>query len=128
MSNTDRDEAETPIDRSVIERTAEDSPVSEDDLAEALVVLDAELLGRHSAYEAEYEYATVGDRRAYLLDEAAWDDLAGSFDLDDDLLAAARSAHTEQARLLFDEAVESHYAEEATVGVVVGIDTAEQMT
>ncbi|WP_224269991.1 hypothetical protein [Haloprofundus salinisoli] len=118
---------ELPFDAAVVERTADETGVGADDLTDALLVLDAELLGNHSEYEGGYDYVTVDGRRAYLVDEAVWEAFAASFDLDEELLAAARRAHDEQARLLFDSSVESAPPAEDAVGVVVGVDTAEEM-
>jgi hypothetical protein len=122
------DAREAPIDAEVVSRTAGATDVSEDDLGDALVVLGAELIGRHAEFESAYEYATVDGRRAYLADEAAWTRVATDVDLDERLATAARRAHGEQARLLFDEAVRSGRLDGDAVGIVVGVDTAEEMT
>ncbi|KTG10632.1 hypothetical protein AUR64_08175 [Haloprofundus marisrubri] len=123
-------EAETrdlPFDDRVVERTVETTDVALDELTDALTVVDAELLGKHSEFESEYDHVTVDGRRAYLVDEAAWDSFVVSFGLDEKLLAAARRTHDEQARLLFDSSTEGVEPADDFVGVVVGVDTAEEM-
>ncbi|WP_224332598.1 hypothetical protein [Haloprofundus halobius] len=126
--HNDSDEMrDLPFDTSVVERTVETTDVAVDELTDALVVLDAELRGKHSEFESDFDHVTVDGRRAYLVDEAAWSSFVDSFDLDDELLSAAGRAHDEQARLLFDSSVESAEPAEDSVGVAVGIDTAEEM-
>ena len=119
---------ETPIDARVVERAAEAVDVDVHTLVETLVVVDADLRGRHSEFETDYEYVTVDGRRAYLVDEDEVDrylsDLA--LDVEDATLDAVARAHAEQARLLSDRAVENPQFD--GVGVVVGINTAEQMS
>lgn len=119
--------AETGIDAAVIERTVERSETEVGRLSNALVVLHAELVGRHSNLEHERAYVTVDGTRAYRVDEAVWDDFLAEFDFAPETEAAARYAHTEQARLLFATAVGGDDDFEADEeGVVIGIDTAEQ--
>ncbi|WP_224447609.1 hypothetical protein [Haloprofundus salilacus] len=118
---------ELPFDSAVVDRVAGAEGVETSDLTDALAVLDAELLGKHSEFESEYDYVTADGRRAYLVDEAAWESFADSFDFENDLRSAARHAHDEQARLLYDSLVESAELVENAVGVVVGVDTAEEM-
>ncbi len=121
------EEREAPIDNAVIVRTAESTGATEDDLSDALAVLNAELLGRHSEFEAESEYVTVDGRRAYAVGDADWQQVTAGHDLSVTLERAVRDAHTEQARLLFEEAAES-VSVESDAGIVVGVDTAEQMS
>lgn len=123
------DVRDLPLTGAVVSRTADRTGVPAEDLVDALVVLDADLRGRHSTYEAEYDYVTVDGVRGYLADREAWETLLEDFDLAGDLADAARAAHTEGARLLYDRSVEEHgQFTEDTVGIVVGVDTAEQMT
>lgn len=117
---------EVPIDQRVITDTAESAAVDSDELAEVLVVLDAALRGHHSAFESG-EYVTVDDRRAYAVSQAMWDEAVPTADVTDELVVAAKEAHTRQAKILFDSAVESTRFDEDTFGVVVGVDTAEEM-
>ena len=118
--------SETSIDEAVIERVADRTDVAGDRLADALVVVHAELIGHHAEYERTAEYVTDDDVRAYRVDAAEWDRIADQTDLDD-AAAAVRAAHTEQARLLFSAAADAgdDFATDEA-GVVVGIDTAEQ--
>ena len=118
---------EVPIDDAVLDRTADRTGVDPDDVADALVVLNAELIGRHSRYERERDYATVDGTRAYRVPEAEWDELTAGLEFDDDVADAVELAHTEQAKLMFAGAtgVDERFAE-GEYGVVVGIDTAEE--
>lgn len=120
------DAGEAHIDDSVLDRTAERYGVDAETVADALVVLHADLIGRHSAFESDHEYATVDDTRAYRVPESRWDDLRGEFDFADDVAEAIEFAHTEQAKLVFADA---HGADDrfgdGDRGIVVGIDTAE---
>lgn len=129
-SNEDLDDLrDLPVTESVVSRTADRADVAPEALVDVLAVLDADLRGRHSTYETEHDYVTVDGTRAYLADDETWESLVADFDLDDDLAAAARGAHTEAARLLYDRSVEEQgQFTEDTVGIVVGVDTAEQMT
>jgi hypothetical protein len=118
---------EAPIGATVVERVAESTGSDASALVDALLALNAELLGRHSTFERTADYVTVDGKRAYRVDEAVWDDLLGAFDFDPETAAALRAIHTEQARLLFASAVgasDGFAPDEA--GVVIGIDTAEQ--
>lgn len=129
MSPTDFTTAanETSIDSAVMERVADRAAISGEELADALVVLHAELIGHHAEYERTGEYVTEDDVRAYRVEAAEWDQLADDVEFEDDVADAVRAAHTEQARLMFSADVDSRddfRADEA--GVVVGIDTAEQ--
>jgi hypothetical protein len=117
---------EVPIDEHVVEEVADSADVAVDELADTLVVLDAELRGHHAAFESG-EYVLVDGRRAYAVSPSDWTDAVPIADLDDALVDAAKEAHTRQAKLLFDSAVESTEFDEGTVGVVVGVDTAEEM-
>lgn len=118
---------EVSIDTAVIDRAADRAGVAESDLLDTLVILHAELIGRHSQYEQAYEYVTVDGTRAYRVDEIVWEELLGEFDLGDAVGAAARLAHTEQARLLFASSVrgDDNFDTEEE-GIVIGVDTAEQ--
>jgi hypothetical protein len=118
------EERQVPIDTNVIARVAEDSALSESALRDALAVLDSELRGRHSDLE-ERPYVTVDDRRAYRADDALWERLTAGMSFEEETAAAVREAHTDQARLLDDRAVEE--VGFGVGGVVVGVDTAEDM-
>lgn len=119
----------TPFDERVVEDTAEHVGVDSDELADALAVLDAALRGHHSEFESDESsaYVTVDDRRAYTISQTLWDETVPTGDVSGDLATAAKAAHTRQAKLLFESAVESTQFDEDTVGVVVGVDTAEEM-
>ena len=129
MTDTDLPEEarELPILDSALENAADRNDVPLRELTDALVVLDADLRGRHSTYETNYEYVTVDRVRAYLADAEAWAALVADFDLDSTVEDAVRAAHTESARLLRDRAVENPQFAEETVGIVVGVDTAEEI-
>lgn len=93
----------------------------------ALAVLHAELIGRHSNLEADIEYVTIDSRRAYRVHESIWDDFLAVFEVDDSTAAAIRYAHTEQAKLPFAKFTRgSDYFAPEEEGVVIRIDTAEQ--
>ncbi|SEO44506.1 hypothetical protein SAMN04487948_102447 [Halogranum amylolyticum] len=117
---------EAPIDERVVEEAAAERDLETADVADALVVIDAELRGHHSDFE-HGEYVTVEDRRAYAVSTDDWTAATETVDFEEPLVTAAREAHTRQAKLLFDSAVESVQFDEGTVGVVVGVDTAEEM-
>ena len=123
----DAETRESHVDEAVLDHAADSAGVDPDALADALVVLDAELLSRHATLEREYDYATVDDTRAYRVPASVWDDLVADFDFGDDLGAAVELAHTEQARLVFADAVrvDDGFADDER-GVVVGVDTAEE--
>lgn len=118
---------ETSIDAAVIERVANRASLSGGELADALVVVHAELIGRHSEYERTGDYVTDDGVRAYRVDESEWDRLADAMDLEGEEAVAVRAAHTEQARLMFSAAVDARddFAS-GEAGVVVGVDTAEE--
>lgn len=118
---------EAEIDDAVLERTADRFDVDSEALANALVVLHASLIGRHSEYERGNDYTTVENRRAYRVPESTWADLRKEFDFAGDLGDAVEYAHTEQARLAFESAVgvDERFADDER-GVVVSVDTAEQ--
>lgn len=119
---------EAPIGGAVVERMAESAAVEASALVDSLLALNAELLGRHSSFErTAADYVTVDGKRAYRIDEAAWDDLLDYFDFDPGTAAALRETHTEAARLLFAAAVgaDDGFAPDEA-GVVIGVDTAEQ--
>jgi hypothetical protein len=129
MSNdTTVETGEAPIGGTVVERVAESADIDASALADGLLALNAELLGRHSTFErTAADYVTVDGTRAYRVDEAAWDDLLAGFEFDPETATALRAAHTEAARLLFATAVSADdgFAPDEA-GVVIGIDTAEQ--
>ena len=126
-SNTDLDTGEAPIGGAVVERVAERGDVDPGRIVDALLALNAELLGRHSAFERSAEYVTVDGTRAYRIDEEGWRDLLADFDFAASTERAVRAVHTEGARLRFASAVgvDDHFAPDE-VGVVIGVDTAEQ--
>ena len=118
---------EAAIDSAVLERTTDRSEVGAEPIADALVVLHSTLIGRHSEFEREHDYATVDDTRAYRVPETVWNDLIDEFEFEDEVAAAVEFAHTEQAQLVFADAVGvDERFEEDERGVVVGIDTAEE--
>lgn len=121
------DVAEVPIDAPVVEQVAADAGVAADALAETLVVLDAALIGKHSTLERDHDYVTVGGRRAYAVDAGTWRSLTEGHEIEGGLADAARRAHTEQARLLDDGSVKDLAFGADDAGVVVGVDTAEEM-
>jgi hypothetical protein len=117
---------EASVDDAVLERAAGQFGVDAAAVADALVVLHADLIGRHSEFE-DHDYVTVDDTRAYRVPAAVWDDLRSGFDLEDDVADAVAFAHTEQARLAFDDAIgaDERFADDER-GVVIGVDTAEE--
>lgn len=120
--------SETSIDAAVIERVADrTATLTREELADALVVVHAELIGRHAEYERRGEYVTDDAVRAYRVHESEWDELADAMDLDEDEAVAVRAAHTEQARLTFSAVIDARddFATDEA-GVVVGVDTAEE--
>lgn len=121
------DASEAYIGDTALEQAADRFEVDERTIADALVVLHAALIGRHSEFESSEDYATVDGTRAYRVPESAWDDLIGEFDFEDDVAAAVMFAHTEQAKLLFADAVgvDERFGDHE-YGVIVGIDTAEE--
>ncbi|MBX0298344.1 hypothetical protein EGH23_26165, partial [Halomicroarcula sp. F27] len=56
---------ESGLDSATIERVAEMADVKHQTLATALVILHAELIGRHSNLEHSTDYVTVDGTRAY---------------------------------------------------------------
>lgn len=115
----------TAIETDIVARTAEDAAVSSEQLTDALELLDADLKGRHSEFEAN-SYVTVENRRAYAVDPEAFETLFEPHDLDDALERAVRRAHERQAEALFVASEGNSELIESASGVVVGIDTAEQ--
>ena len=117
---------EASVDDAVLERAADRHGVDPDAAADALVLLHADLVGRHSEFE-RHDYVTVDDTRAYRVPAAVWDDLLSGFDVEDDVAEAVEYAHTEQARLAFEDAigVDERFADDER-GVVIGVDTAEE--
>jgi hypothetical protein len=118
---------EAPITGTVVERVAEGVDPDPSAIVDALLALNAELLGRHSAFERDGDYVTVDGKRAYRIARDEWTDLIADFDFEESTAAAVRLAHTEQARLLFTTAVgaDDRFGPDQA-GVVIGIDTAEQ--
>ena len=116
--------AETPIESDVIDDVAAGETVPREDLVDALVVLNAALIGEHSTYE-EYEYVSVDGVRAYLVDTEAWETLRDEHDFEDRLARAVQRAHTEQAERLLAAADKPR--KDIKAGIVIGIDTAEVM-
>lgn len=113
-----------PIEDTVLERTVEETDVAEDDLVDALAVLDAQLRGRHSELESG-AYVAGDGKRAYEADDEFWADVTDGMEFDDETLAAARQAHRRQAQFVADGAVENLDLRDG--GVVIGVDTAEEM-
>lgn len=127
MATAERGAAESGIDAAIIERAAEKMEIPTTDLADALVVLHAELIGRHAQYERSTEHVTVDGTRAYQVTGEEWDELLSGYDFAADVESAVMLAHTLMAELLFAKSVKGDDAfgpEEA--GIVIGIDTAEQ--
>jgi hypothetical protein len=118
---------DVPITGAVVERVARGVDPTPSAIVDALLVLDAELLGRHAAFERTADYVTVDGTRAYRVDRDEWAAVLDEFDFDPSMAAAVRLVHTEQARLLFTTAVgaDDRFGPDEA-GVVVGIDTAEQ--
>ena len=120
---------EAPIGTDTVERAADEQGVDPDALADALIEVNAALIGRHGELERSADHVTVDEVRAYRVEEERWDRLfeEDAFEFDDGLAAAIEAAHTEQARLLFADAVDADERfEPGEVGVVVGVDTAEE--
>ncbi|MCL7417110.1 MAG: hypothetical protein M8354_04645 [Halalkalicoccus sp.] len=115
----------TAIETDIVARTAEDAGVDEEELADALELLDADLKGRHSEFEDD-TYVTVEDRRAYAVDPDEWASLFEPYDLENSLENAARRAHERQAEALFVASKGDSASLEDASGVVAGIDTAER--
>lgn len=115
----------TAIETDIVSRTAEDSDVPEEELSDALELLDADLKGRHSEFEHN-TYVTVEERRAYAIDPDEWDSLFEPYDLDGSVEDAARRAHERQAEALFVAGEGDSDSLGDASGVVAGIDTAEQ--
>ncbi|MBV0924581.1 hypothetical protein KTS45_10265 [Halomicroarcula limicola] len=126
MTSEDTTANEVAIDEARIDHAAETVGVDREALADALVVFHPELLGRHSGFESE-PYVTVDGVRAYRVPESAADELLADFDFDEGVASAVKLAHTEQAELLFADAVQGDDDfDGGECGLVVGIDTAEQ--
>lgn len=127
MSDDTTETRETSIDGAVVDRAADRSGVDAEAVTDALVVLHATLVGRHSAFERDHDHATVDGTRAYRVPGSVWADLRGEFDLGGDVADAVEFAHTEQARLTFADAADAdvRFGEDDR-GVVVGVDTAEE--
>jgi len=121
------DTGDAPITGAVVERIAEGVDPPADAVVDALLALTAELPGRHAAFGRSTDSVTVDGKRAYRIDRDEWATLVDDFGFDEAVVAAVRLAHTEQARLLFAAAVgaDDRFSPDE-VGVVVGLDTAEQ--
>lgn len=118
---------EAPIDAAVVERVGSEADVPVDDLTDALVELNAALIGRHSAFERDGDHVTVDGVRAYRVGGDEWASVVEEFSFDDDVATAVRRAHTEQARFAFASATDADEGfADGEVGAVVGVDTAEE--
>jgi hypothetical protein len=117
--------AETPIDAEIVDGVAADETVPREDLVDALVVLNAALIGEHSMYEDEYDYVSVEGVRGYVVDTEVWERLRDEHDFEERLAAAVQRAHTEQTERMLAAADELR--EDIDAGIVIGIDTAEVM-
>jgi len=129
MAKTDTGTASTEsgLDGAVIERVAEWTGIGEQELCDALVILHADLIGRHSAFEREFDYVTVDGTRAYRVSDEVCDELLSEFGFEDAVAAGVELAHTEQAKLLFAKSVRGDdNFDDDECGIVIGIDTAEQ--
>lgn len=118
---------ESGIDAEVIEYAADQMGLDPGAIADALIVLHADLIGRHAIYERSCEHVTIDGTRAYRVTGEEWGALLSDFDFAADVEAGVMLAHTEMAELLFAKSVSGDDAfgpEEA--GIVIGIDTAEQ--
>jgi hypothetical protein len=116
--------AEIPIDEDVVDDVATDENVPREDLVDALVVLNAALIGEHSMYE-DYDYVSVEGVRGYVVDTEVWERLRDEHDFEGRLAAAVQRAHAEQTERMLAAADEQRADIDA--GVVIGIDTAEVM-
>ncbi|WP_276272402.1 hypothetical protein [Haloarcula litorea] len=129
MATTDSNAAasEASIDRAIIERAADAADVEVGRLCDALVVLHADLIGRHAQFERDCDYVTVDGTRAYRVPDDEFDALLDGFGFDEAERLGAQYAHTEQAKLLFAQSVrgDDNFGRDE-LGVVIGIDTAEQ--
>jgi hypothetical protein len=124
MTNgTTVDTGEVPITGAVVERVARGVDPDAPAIADALLALRAELLGRHADLERTADYVTVDGTRAYRIHRDEWAALIDAAEFDDSMAAAVRLAHTEQARLLFATAVgaDDRFAPDEA-GVVVDVD------
>ncbi|MFB6223434.1 MAG: hypothetical protein ABEH86_07155 [Haloarcula sp.] len=126
-ADTSTASTESGLDTAVIERAAERAAVDEQDLCDALIILHAELIGRHGEFEREFDYVTVDGTRAYRVDDSVFDSLLSEFGFEEAVRDAIRLAHTEQAKLLFAKSVRGDdNFDTDECGIVIGIDTAEQ--
>lgn len=129
FDETDTETGESPIDASVAERVADETDLDIDELRNALVQLNAALLGQHSELERSGDYQTVDGVRAYRVSREEWEKLLDKFDFefDEETESALLRAHTEQTQLMFASAIDARERfEDDQVGVVVGVDTAEE--
>lgn len=122
---TDDTARTTAIETDIVARTAEDAGIDEEELADALELLDADLKGYHSEFE-DNTYVTVEDRRAYAVDPDEWESLFEPHDLGESLENATRRAHERQAEALFVASKGDSTSLEDGSGVIAGIDTAER--
>jgi hypothetical protein len=117
---------EIPFDEQVVETVADETTVDAETLTDSLVVLDAELRGHHSEFE-DGGYVTVDGRRAYAVSETDWTTLLDAVDFEGDLAEALTQVHTRQARQLFASAVDGAPFDDEALGLVIGVETAEEM-
>ena len=122
---TDETVRTTAIEPTIVEKAAEATDLSTEAIADALEVIDADLIGRHSRFEAS-PYVTTGDRRAYAVDPDEWTDLLSSHGLEPALADAVREAHHRQAEALFVASEGDASTLDRSAGIVVGMDTAER--
>lgn len=129
FDETDPETGESPIDASVATRVAEETALDEDELRTALVELNAALIGYHSELERRGDYQTVDGVRAYRVSRDEWQNLLAEFDFefDEETESALLRAHTKQALAVFASSADARERFEGDdVGVVVGVDTAEE--
>ncbi|SFG87885.1 hypothetical protein SAMN04488063_3196 [Halopelagius inordinatus] len=129
FDETDTETGESPIDASVAKRVAAETALDEDELRTALVELNAALIGYHSELERRGDYQTVDGVRAYRVSRDEWKTLLAEFDFEfgEQTESALLRAHTEQAETAFASSADARERfEDDQVGVVVGVDTAEE--
>lgn len=127
FDETDTETGESPIDAPVAERVADETELDLEELRTALVELNSRLIGRHSALERRGDYQTVDGVRGYRIPAEEWESILEEFDFDEETEGALLRAHTEQTRMLFAESPDARERfEDDEVGVVVGVDTAEE--
>ncbi|RDI70079.1 hypothetical protein [Halopelagius longus] len=127
FDETDTETGESPIDAAVAERVADETGLGLDELRTALVELNSALIGRHSTLERQGDYETVDGVRGYRVPAEEWKAILDDFEFREETEGALLRAHTEQTRMLFAESPDARERfEEGEVGVVVGVDTAEE--